>query len=209
MKRWELINFIIQKKGFERYLEVGTATYNCFDKIKCQKKTGCDPADKTHQHSENAMIYGVTSDNFFRDNTQMFQLVFIDGLHHYDQVARDIVNSWNSLDLGGFIIMHDCIPFNADAAGRSPISPMAAWNGDCYKAIIWFHDTFPDLLCRVLSDDCGMGFIHKNQDIQLPTDYKNLFSYMDLDFEWLNKNWDKLQIESINWGLNYAASYNQ
>ena len=52
----------------------------------------------------------MTSDDFFRDNKEKFDLIFIDGLHETNQVDRDIENSLKFINKGGTILLHDCLP---------------------------------------------------------------------------------------------------
>ena len=47
----------------------------------------------------------MTSDEFFKNNKDQFDLIFIDGLHHYNQVKKDIINSVEVLKDGGIILM--------------------------------------------------------------------------------------------------------
>ncbi len=49
----------------------------------------------------------MTSDNFFQNNSKIFDLIFIDGDHFYDQVLRDINNAWKILKNSGFLILDD------------------------------------------------------------------------------------------------------
>lgn len=46
MKRWEIINAIIRKNGYERYLEIGTWMGECISKVECPIRHGVDPGDK-------------------------------------------------------------------------------------------------------------------------------------------------------------------
>ena len=36
-------------------------------------------------------------------------MIFIDGLHHYEQAHRDLRNSLNNLKKGGIILIHDYV----------------------------------------------------------------------------------------------------
>jgi len=40
----------------------------------------------------------------------MYDVIFIDGLHYYKQVLKDIKNSLKILNKDGFILVHDCLP---------------------------------------------------------------------------------------------------
>ena len=86
MKRTDIIQSLIDKIGAENYLEVGVSAGENFRDIKCKNKVGVDPEPSTP-----AAIH-TDSDSFFKDNKRTFDVIFIDGLHHADQVYRDINN---------------------------------------------------------------------------------------------------------------------
>ena len=60
----------------------------------------------------------MTSDEFFAKASLPFRfdVVFIDGLHTYEQSRKDAENALGVIVEGGVIIMHDCNPPNAAAA---------------------------------------------------------------------------------------------
>ena len=70
VKRWDLIQHIIDKYSFENYLEIGCDDDYCFDKIKIKNKIGVDP----HMGGN----FKGTSDKFFNQNNKKFDLIFID-----------------------------------------------------------------------------------------------------------------------------------
>ena len=65
---------------------------------------------------------------------QTVDLVFIDGLHEYNQVKKDILNSLKFLNPNGIILVHDCLPssMSKQAVPRYRMS----WNGNVWKAIV-------------------------------------------------------------------------
>ena len=48
-----------------------------------------------------------TSDNFFKINKKIFDLIYIDGSHEAPQVYKDLSNSWNCLKDNGIIVCDD------------------------------------------------------------------------------------------------------
>ena len=48
-----------------------------------------------------------TSDEFFKNNTKIFDIIYIDGFHEAPQVYKDICNSWHCLNKNGIIICDD------------------------------------------------------------------------------------------------------
>ena len=52
----------------------------------------------------------MTSDEFFKSNDRFFDVIFIDGLHSYEQCAKDCMNSMKFLNNNGIIIFHDLLP---------------------------------------------------------------------------------------------------
>ena len=47
------------------------------------------------------------SDSFFSGNVQLYDFVYIDGDHSYEQVRKDIANSWKYLRPGGILAGDD------------------------------------------------------------------------------------------------------
>ena len=87
MYRWEIINREIKLNKYISYLEIGVENGFNFGKINAVKKLATDPDPKS------AATHFMSSDDFFKQNKKKFDIVFIDGLHHADQVYRDICNS--------------------------------------------------------------------------------------------------------------------
>ena len=153
--RIELIKYMIENKNYKKYLEIGCHNDEVFNKISIEK-IGVDPVSGGN--------FRGTSDEFFKKNKSNFDCIFIDGLHEYKQVKRDILNSIKILENDGIIILHDCLPPSIDRQ-RVPRTRYT-WNGDVWKAIVevrtWSHvDAY-----TILSDQ-GLGIIQKkyNSDI--------------------------------------------
>ena len=100
--RSHIINELISLKKYNSFLEIGCDKNVNFSNVLISKKIGVDPnSGGTHK---------MTSDDFFRDNKEKFDLIFIDGLHETNQVDRDIENSLKFINKGGTILLHDCLP---------------------------------------------------------------------------------------------------
>ena len=76
--RQSIVQEIINIKKYKSYLEIGTFHNELFDHIKCDIKIGVDPVS--------GGTVRKTSDQFFKDNQDKFDCIFIDGLHFYSQV---------------------------------------------------------------------------------------------------------------------------
>src|SRR5262245_51679804 len=100
--RIALVNLLTSKFPDCRYLEIGCEWNSLFHAVSAKTKTGVDP--------ERGGNVRKTSDDFFRTNNEIFDVIFIDGLHTYDQVRRDVINSIKCLGPGGWIAMHDLLP---------------------------------------------------------------------------------------------------
>ena len=190
MNRIELINKLIQKHNYQRYLEIGVDTGECFNKVVCPHKDGVDPGSNDGQTSFGGnnkqkiqLSYPVTSDEFFKNHApslEKYDIIFIDGLHHSEQVDKDIQNSLNFLSKEGTIILHDCNPLSK----ASQIIPRIriVWHGDVWKSIVKFRNN-SNIGCITIDTDCGLGVINKTlpqgPGFTLPS---------ELTYEWLEKN---------------------
>ena len=119
MKRYDLINALIKKHKYKKYLEIGVRDNFCFNKIKIKDKSGVDPMKDDWEIEKGKMTgwdsskvpvkYRITSDEYFEKYNHKYDIIFIDGLHENEQVYRDINNSLKCLNSGGTIIMHDVL----------------------------------------------------------------------------------------------------
>lgn len=147
----ELLNFLIKKHNLKSYLEIGVnIPENNFDLINCERKRGVDPC--FYGKNVSPVLIPLTSDEFFRNDDHKFDLIFLDGLHHADQVKRDFENSLKFLNDGGFIVLHDTLP---DEEKYTTI-PRATkiWYGDVYQFAMTLGQ-YDGLAFVTLNMDCG------------------------------------------------------
>lgn len=150
INRWDLITNIIRIKKFSSYLEIGCDDDNSFKKINIPRKVGVDPYSGGN--------FKGTSDNFFSINKEKFDCIFIDGLHEYNQVLRDIKNSLNFLNNNGVILIHDTLPPNIHQQAVPRYKK--TWNGDVWKAIVKLrtNENYDIVTCKI---DQGLSIIRK------------------------------------------------
>jgi predicted O-methyltransferase YrrM len=155
-ERYEIIQETIYRKKYKNYLEIGCDNDQLFSKINIEKKIGVDPVS--------GGTIRDTSDNFFKKNIIKFDVVFIDGLHEYSQVKKDIENSLNNLNDNGVIFLHDCMPksYLHQAVPRAK----GYWNGDVWKNIVEIR-TRTELDTYVICADQGIGMILKRPNRNL------------------------------------------
>lgn len=149
--RLELIQHFIRKTKCTDYLEIGCDKNQVFSKIKMKNKIGVDPArGGTHR---------MTSDQFFeRHNKKEYDVIFIDGLHYYDQVARDVINGLKVLKPHGAILIHDMLPRTPEEAIVPIPENAGVWLGDVWKLIFDLANC-ADIDFRIARTDCGVGVI--------------------------------------------------
>lgn len=156
MKRYDLINKYIQYYKFKSFLEIGTDKGETFNNIQIEYKCSVDPDKNTKP------TFTLTSDEYFNKYNTKFDIIFIDGLHEYSQVDRDIKNSLEHLNKNGVIIMHDCHPNSEECQRHCDHYPGGAWTGDCWKAFIKNRALLPYEL-YVWDNDWGCGVIDTNK----------------------------------------------
>lgn len=159
MLRYEIINKLIEKHGYESYLEIGTQGDVCLSKVRCGFKVGVDPDPVLHEEQNSDEFYQMSSDEFFAQNARFFDIIFIDGKHENAQAKRDIHNSLQILNPGGAVVVHDCNP-QEEINQRVPMPHVGSWNGDVWRAWVWFRH-LATLEMVVVDTDEGCGIIKK------------------------------------------------
>ena len=196
------INSIIRARKLTKlkYLEIGLAHGYTFEAIKSEFKTGVDPFPKSrikNQYSE-IKIVKKTSDEFFAENKEIFDLIFVDGMHTFEQSYIDLINSIKCLAPGGVILLDDVIPGDKFSA-MSDIavckserlkagSELQTWSGDVFKSIIMLVELHPQVEIRtIISPDHPQTLIWVNREFEdsfnMRIDLESYDKYADIDYE--------------------------
>ena len=193
--RSNLINYLIGLYGYTTYLEIGVDCGSNFERVHCAYKVGVDPSNKYEK-----ITYNITSDEFFFQNDEKFDIIFIDGLHVSDQVIKDIQNSLDVLNPLGTIIMHDCLPNSEAAQSRERLGDH--WNGDVWKAFAHYRKN-PDLVMFTVNTDQGLGFIKRGNQVVFDVPEK-------LDYSFYVKNANELMnVVNVSNSLNAINKLHQ
>lgn len=190
--RAALVNMLVCLRGGVscNYLEIGCAENDLFDSVFSSRKTGVDPArGGTHR---------LTSDDFFAENKDKFDVIFIDGLHEYEQVRKDAVNALHALNQNGWIAFHDLLPRSWKEHHVPRLQD--AWTGDCWKLAFELAES-ADLDFIILNIDHGVGVLrskYENVDI---VDMRN--ELQDKQYDYFVDNLEKLPrldwVDGVKW----------
>ena len=143
--RSSVINKIISKNGLTnaKYLEIGVWNGLTFKDINASFKDGVDPGQYCDSEYVN---YKITSDDFLKNHIKTkYDIIFIDGLHTAHQVSKDIFNSINNLNDGGWIILDDVFPHCEYEQERLNLKKVGAQTGDVWKAVYNILDTIIEI----------------------------------------------------------------
>ncbi len=148
------LNYLVDRLGVTRYLEIGLGNGGTFDGVKAPHKVGVDPHPWNRDLQDIDGVHILTSDEYFKrhwDEGQRFDLILLDGLHTAEQTYRDFVNSLHFAHANTIWLIDDVMPNDAfssipdqDEAIRqrkATGSDNTAWHGDVYK-VVWMIRTF-------------------------------------------------------------------
>ena len=153
-----MLRSILNKKRNCKYLEIGVSDDDVFNTIplNIENKIGVDP-NKGGTHR-------MTSDEFFKKNNIYFDVIFIDGLHTYEQCKKDFLNCLKFINNDGIIIFHDMLPRNSfeESVPRKSL----LWNGDVWKLAVEITNSTKNNF-KIANIDCGVGIFKFEKDFKL------------------------------------------
>lgn len=162
----QFLNKITQDKRL--YMEIGTDTGLSLEQVNCDAIC-VDPQFKFKSniaHSrKRTLLFQMTSDEFFQEYNiknmvdNNLDVVFLDGMHQFEFLLRDFINTERISNENTVVLMHDCLPSNSRMAERQfrwveneDIETRGAWTGDVWKILLILKKYRKDLYCTVL--DC-------------------------------------------------------
>lgn len=210
VSRFAVIRQLCRLYPEARYLEVGVWKGRTFDKVPAARKVAVDPdfqlSPPVAERDEPGTDYHeVTSDDYFATivgQEEKFDVVFLDGLHVYEQTLRDLMNTLDHLQPRGVVVVDDTHPPThltslpdrdeyfavRDYLGETD----KRWMGDIYK-LVWFVQTFcPHLSYRTIADNHGQTVIWRKRRADVPQ--RTLREVADLTFEQMVVDEDVLQL---------------
>ena len=142
-----------------RYLEIGVYEGHTLRALAAAQKVAVDPhfsfdLVEARSADPSSTFHEVTSDEYFgrvaAANAE-FEVIFLDGLHTFEQTLRDLISALSLLAPGGAIVIDDITPSSHLAALRDERRFQAlrqildvkrgAWMGDVYR-LVYFIDSF-------------------------------------------------------------------
>jgi len=152
------INQIAKHVGARSYLEIGVFRGKTFNALDFECKVAVDPSfqfDIADYQREGVEFYQMLSDQYFTRHglSRTFDIIFLDGLHTFQQTFRDFCNSLACAHDQTVWLIDDVLPVDVYSAWPNQKEALGfrkraggdswAWHGDVYKVVFAIHDFFP------------------------------------------------------------------
>ncbi|MBW4034800.1 MAG: class I SAM-dependent methyltransferase [Proteobacteria bacterium] len=162
------VNSLARRLNARRYLEIGVFTGLTFRAVEIQERTAVDPAfafEITEVENDLTRCISTTSDDFFATHKIFppYDIVFIDGLHTFEQVVRDLSNVILNTHKRSAILIDDTVPIDVYSAIPDQNAALnfrnaagidnSMWHGDVFKTVFYIHDFWPNLNYRTIMGD--------------------------------------------------------
>ena len=140
------------------YLEIGTNTGDSLVRSNT-KSIAIDPEFLVSQNVYGAKpalhMFQQTSDDFFKDGHMAtlgakIDLAFLDGMHWYEFLLRDFMNTERHCAPSAHVVLHDCLPWTREMTqrDRSKVATRT-WTGDVWKVVPILSRYRPDLTVKI------------------------------------------------------------
>jgi hypothetical protein len=159
--RSEVVQAFLDLYPDPHYLEVGVSRGVTLHAVRAARKVGVDPSykfDPAVEGQAGTEYRTATSDAYFGElsREEMFDVIYLDGLHTFEQTLRDLLSALEHLKPHGVIIIDDVYPISYAASIPDLVASKrlrrelgiekAAWMGDVYR-LVFFIQSF----CQSLS----------------------------------------------------------
>ena len=177
ISRSEVINSFLALFDRPNYLEVGVSEGETFFAVKADRKVAVDPVfrfdvDSAKLRNASCAFHQVPSDSYFSeriDQLDEFQVIYLDGLHTFEQTLRDFTNAIRFLSSDGVIVIDDVVPNSYQSSlpeqeesirvKKFVGDPDNSWMGDTYKLVFFIEAFFPTFELRTTADNHGQAVL--------------------------------------------------
>lgn len=188
------------------YLEIGVDKGKSINLSEpTTKAIGIDPViSEDTVLNDNVIFYLMTSDEFFANKEiiekefaqDKVDMTFIDGMHLFEFVLRDFINSEKVSTPNSIIIIHDTIPVSKEISVRkTDWDGFEPWTGDVYKIVPILQKYRPDLKLDIIKTNpsglCIVSNLDPNSNV-LEENYETILKeYENYDFDKIVKYFEK------------------
>jgi hypothetical protein len=203
------INALTRPLGATRYLEIGVLGGQTFREVEVAQRTGVDPDFKFEVSTlidERTRLVSQTSDEFFANEPLFppYDLLFIDGMHTFEQVSRDFCNAIVHSHRRSVILIDDTLPNDVYSTNPNQADGMRyrratgnndiAWHGDVFKLVFLIHDFWPSLDYRtIVGSGNPQTMVWRANNIRRTPRFDNFERISRLTYFDLQENLDVLQ----------------
>lgn len=165
MRKFEIVNALIARCGYRKYLEICTPTtgllFGRVDRTRLQWKHRLVYRCPAEFNDGWEITFRSEHEQIGRSTTpaMRYDLIFIDPFHSFECSMRDLEFATDVLEPGGAIIVHDCSPPTRESA--SAWFRPGSWCGLTYSAYIKFVLSHPELVYYTVDTDFGCGVIRR------------------------------------------------
>jgi len=181
------LNRLAEALGCRRYLEIGVCEGTTLLGVNVAHRTGVDPRfafDWRGWHGRDGIeLHECSSDVFFSclNPFTRYDLVFVDGLHTFEQTYRDILHAFRHAHPRTLIAIDDTVPSDVFSTCRSMEEALSLrrqlgsvdddrWHGDTYKVVPLLTAFHPDLQLLTLMDGGNPWTLIWRPPVPLPED---------------------------------------
>jgi hypothetical protein len=200
ISRPEAINRFLELFDAPNYLEIGVSEGETFFAVKAQRKIAVDPrfrfpVDQARNENASCAFHEVASDIYFGEQirpSEIFQVIYLDGLHTFEQTLRDFTNAVRFLSPHGVIIIDDIVPNSYQSGLPDQLDsvcvkkfigdPDHSWMGDTYKLVFFIEAFFPTFELRTIADNHGQGVVWRANPVRRDVKTYSAQEIADLQF---------------------------
>lgn len=187
MERATVIQSILDLYEAPNYLEIGVDQGVTFGTLQASRKVAVDvrfafdvATARAAPDAQDCEYHEMTSDAFFASRASTsanFDVIFIDGLHTFDQTLRDMLNASYVLAEGGTIIIDDVMPSTYAASlpdldysrqfWAATSNPDGSWMGDVFKLVFFIQDYLGSFSYATVEENHGQTILwRKSREIR-------------------------------------------
>lgn len=156
------ITDMVKFNKYKSYLELGIDNGKNISYVSNNTLIKCIGVDVKSPSVINGFVFHKgTTDDFFINNTDTFDVVFIDACHKVSFVKRDFINALKFLNKNGIILLHDVDPISIGFIDDKG----ANYSANAYKIVNWIYKNYPDLNVIVIPiDEAGIAVVNRKLD---------------------------------------------